>query len=520
MRRRIKVNRLREILRLSLEGGFSQGAVAKALRVGKGTVRRVLQGFTASALPWPPSDDMSDSQLQDAIYGPVQQDQGPRLPTPDWEALERELRHPHVTMQLLYEEYRQGSPEHCLSRTRFYVHFTRYLQSRDLCLRMLRKGGDLLFVDFAGSTLPLYPVDAPATSLQLLLTSFGASGMSFAICLPSQAARHFLHGLTCALSYYDCAPQAIVPDNLKSAVIKARRYDPFLNAMFENFCQHYAIVPLPARVRKPKDKALVENAVRHLGDFILGRLRNEHLVDLQQANARVMELVEQFNSRLMKHYGRSRKERFELLDKPLAKPLPKEPFSLLDIQRELRVERDYHVRYQGHFFSIPHLLVGMRLEAHWRAELVEFYHDGHRVASHPMPMGDIGQVSTNAAHMPTHHRAIRFPERQVYVEAAQRIGPCFLTVLERQTQNPQHPELGRRHALRLLAMASQYGAKRAESACALAQSCELFHVRDIEAILKAGADVEQAPGGCPQPVEHTNLRGRQAFTLNPKKDPK
>lgn len=514
MRKRIRMRHVRDILRLSRDNNLSQNQIAKALGLSKGVVQKTLSSFLKSGLPWPPPESLTDIELEAALYGPAPVKVRHDLPLPDFEKLEKELTHPHVTLQMLFDEYRLEHA-HGLSRTRFYARFSAYLASKDIHLRMFRKGGDLLFVDYAGTKLKIHPAVGMTVELNLFLAVFGASGKAFACLTATQSASDFAVAMTKTLVFFGCVPHGTVPDNLKAAVTRAHPFDPTLHPLLQKWAEHYDTVILPARVRKPKDKALVENAVRHLGGFIFGALRHVPLSSVEAAQEEVARLVGVFNARPMQHYAKSRNERFEELDRPFAKPLPEAPFQLLAIEQGLRVGSDYHVRFQGNFYSVPHGCARKTVDAHTNGSLIEFYHEGTRVASHAHAQGEVGKTFTNALHLPPNHLAIRFPDKDAHLKAASRMGESVVAFLKLIHETTYHQELARRHGRHLLHLGKKMGPVRLNNACRFALTLGLKHPRDLEAMLSLGLDLEQNPVPALPATRHANLRGPEAFHLNP-----
>ena len=508
------MHHVREILRLSRDSGLSQNQISKALGLSKGVVQKTLSTFLKSSLPWPLTEGMTDAILATALYGTSPPKVRNDLILPDFERLEKELTHPHVTLQMLFEEYRRDNPNG-LSRTRFYVRFAAYLEAKEIHLRMFRKGGDLLYVDFAGTKLKCRPLLDTTIELNLFLAVFGASGKAFACLTKTQSAPDFAMAMTEALHFFGFAPHGVVPDNLKAAVTRAHPFDPTLHPLLVKWAEHYDTVILPARVRKPKDKALVENAVRHLGGFIFGAIRHLPLCSVEDAQEEVRKLVLLFNDRPMQHYAKSRNDRFEELDRPFSKSLPETPFKLLSIEQGLRVGQDYHVRFQGNFFSVPYGFARQTVEAHASGSLLEFYREGVRIASHVLPQGERGKAFTHPAHLPSHHLAVRFPDKEAHRKAATAIGAsveAFLKVIHEATY---HQELARRHGRHLLSLGKKVGAMRLENACRFALTLGIKHPRDLEAMLTVGLDLEQNPKPSGPVTRHGNLRGPEAFQLNP-----
>lgn len=268
-RGRLSVRRTREVLRYKFENEMSLERISKALGIGKGSVYNTISRFEESGLNWPLPPDYPDSRLESVLY-PSAADRGP---LPDVAYLEKELRRPHVTLQLLYEEYREGHLDG-LGRTAFYEHFARYRQ-RKPDMKVIHKGGDKLFIDFSGDGLEYVNRNTgEIVPVEFFVCSWGASSYSYGEALETQRGDDFVPCHGHAFEYFGGVPHALVPDNLKSGVTKACRYDPELNPLYGEMARHYGTVVLPARVRKPKDKAVVESNVLHTQRFILARLRN------------------------------------------------------------------------------------------------------------------------------------------------------------------------------------------------------------------------------------------------------
>jgi transposase len=506
---------VRDILRMYRESSLSQNQISNALGLSKGLVQKTLAKFNQSGIPWPIPEDITDALLESALYPEPKTSYSKRTPLPDFQKLEAELANPHVTIQMLFEEYQKETPKG-LSRSRFYAHFNRHLEKNDLHLRMFRKGGDQLFVDYAGTKLAISPDVGVKQDLQVFLAVFGASGKAFAFLSASQSATDFIRALNGAIQFFGCVPQCVVPDNLKAAVLRAHAFDPTLHPLLQKWAEHYGTVILPARVRKPKDKALVENAVKHLGGYILGALRHVPMNSIESAQAEVKRLVDHFNDKPMQHYGHSRNERFESLDKPFAKALPETEFSWLSIEQGLRVGTDYHLRYRHNFYSVPFGFARQSVDIHSNGRIIEVYHEGMRIASHALPQtNEQGVTVTNPNHLPPHHLSIRFPDKDSHLKAAAAVGPMAESLMKQIYENAGHQELARRNGRHLLSLSKKVGASRLENACRLALTLELKHPRDLESMLHLGLDLEQEPKSANPVSRHENLRGKGAFSLNP-----
>jgi transposase len=522
LQKRLKMLKLREILRLSIDARLSQNQIAKALHTAKGTVNQTLKRFTKSKVPWPLPEGMKDSELFALLYtAPKAVLTDPAMP--DLDASARSMGEPGASIQRMYEDFSAENPNG-LKRSQFFEVVGAHLKLKKIHLRMDRKPGEKLYIDFAGTMLRISPAPGVTLKIPIFVCSLGASGKSFALPLKDQSTKSVLGALTLALEFFDGCPLAMVPDNMKSMVIHASFFNPILNDLAARFCQHHAMVLLPARPYKPRDKALVENSVRHLGNLLLWRLRKLPIDSVERAVELFQPVVYEFNNRIMPLYGQSREERFLAKDKPLLQPLPLAPFELLRIERELRVGADYHVRYDGNFYSIPYTYANMHTDAFTKKKVVEFFIDGARVASHILREAGLGETVTNALHMPHNHRAVRFSGKEHRLEAASLVGPYCRSVAEEIFAGAQHEELAIRRCRHLSVLGRQYGKGPLEIICEMALRLRVVSPVDIEAMLKLGLAAEKV--ATPKAVDaksvdakgvllnHEYLRGKAAFLLN------
>jgi len=514
-RGRTPVRKIRDVLRYKQEHGLSNERIAGALGLSKGSVHNILERFAASGLAWPLPAQMSDSELESALYKRDEPptEKSPHLP--DVQALERELRKPHVTLQLLFEEYRAAQPEG-LGRTAFYEHFERH-RSQKPDMKFIHKGGDKLFVDYSGDG-PEY-VDRSTGEIfkaQLFVCSWGASSYSYAEATATQRAEDFVDSHVHAFAYFGVVPHALVPDNLKSGVDKACRYEPVLNRLYHAMSEHYGTVVLPARVATPKDKAVVESNVLHVQRFILGRLRNRTYFALTELNEAIAALLAEYNARPMKDYGgQTRHERFLELDRPYARALCSERFRITHIEENVRVAPNYHFRYRDHYYSVPEHLARHRVDVYHIGPILEVYHDHRHVARHLVSLKKYA-YTTVAEHMPSEHAFVQGWSKEYFTREALAIGTATAEVVKRTMERQQHVQQGFNAALGILRLAKSYSAQRLERACERALHFGSPTYRSIRSILEQGLDQQPLDSGNgSEPalaVNHDNIRGANYYS--------
>lgn len=515
------MRKILDILRLHFSGGLSNQAIADALRISKGSVFNCLKRFEETGLTWPLPAEISQGVLKAKLY-PSKASIAKQLSASDLDRILSELKRPHVTRRLLYKEYRQENPEG-LGRSQFYAQIARHAEDSKISLHIDHAGGDKLFIDYSGDKPSYLDLETgEVVPVELFVASWGASSYCYAEVTRTQSALDFVQSHVRAFKFFGCVPKALVPDNLKSAVIKASFFDPDLNPLCNRMAVHYDTVLLPARVRKPKDKAVVESNVLHLQRYILGALRDRMFFSITEVSEAVHALLVQFNEEPMQVYKVSRRVRFESLDKPYALPLPESPFSLLDLKMGVTVHADYHIQYRKHFYSVPHTLVSRKVEVHADGTTVQVYLDGERVASHLHGAEDF-RYSTLEVHMPQNHRFWKGLNPDKLIASAIPIGEAMTALIRKVLERKKHPELGYRAALGLLDLAKSFGNARLNAAAERALHYGADRRRDLLAILENGLDKKPITEMAAQaslfpapPLEHANIRGGASFKPNTK----
>ncbi len=511
MSRRLPMRQLREILRYHFAHGLSREAIARALGVSKGSVTNVLQRFQTAGLDWSQVPDWTDAEWEARLYPPVERIS--TVPCPDAHVLAQELSRPHVTLELLWREYHDAHPDG-MSRASFYRYYAAH-RPVEPTMPVVHKAGDKLFVDYSGDGLAyVNRQTGEGIGVELFVCCLGASGFCYAEPSPSQRAEDFVQSHVRAFAYFGGVPAATVPDNLKSGVKRSDRYDPIISPLYAKLAEYYGFVVLPARVRKPQDKALVENAVLHIQRYILGRLRDRTFFSLVEIHTAVRDLLDQFNDEPMKGYGGiSRRERFRQIDQPALCPLPPIPFRITAVQTDLRVARNYHVLYDKHHYSVPYALVGQRVDAYLGGGILELYHAGQHVARHKKQPPDWG-YSTMDEHMPPNHRFVKGWSPDYFIGKGSLIGPQVTEVFRQIFARYKHPEQAYKSCLGVLALAKQYTPERLEAAAARALHFQSPNYRTLKAILTQGLDQQPLAGTPAQPalpLTHEQVRGADYY---------
>jgi transposase len=428
------------------------------------------------------------------------------------EQIHKDLGRKGVTLRLLWLEYKQANPEGyqysqlCL----LYHQWTAHL---DVCLRQSFRAGEKLFVDYAGQTIPITdPMTGQSRQAVLFVATLGASNYTFCWASESQSLPDWVDAHVRAFAFFGGVPAIVVPDNLKAGVTKACRYEPDLNPTYHELARHYGTVVIPARARKPQDKAKVESAVLVVERWILAALRNHSFFSLHELNLAIAEKLAELNNRPFQKLASTRKDLFETLDRPALKPLPACPHEYAE-WKKARVNIDYHIELEGHYYSVPYQLVKEQVEIRLTASTVEILFKGRRVASHRRRHRR-GAHTTDPSHMPkSHQRYLEWSPSRILSWAA-KTGPKTEALVACILETRRHPEQGFRSCLGILRLGKRYSPERLEAACARALECHALSYRSVESILKTGLDrqalstdaLSQKPS-----LVHPNIRGKEYY---------
>ena len=375
------MRKIRQVLRLAWEAGLGHRQIGLSLSMSPTTVGEYVRRAKSAGLSWPVPVDWDDGRLEACLYPYPPAAADAEQPLPDWAEVYREYRRKGVTLQLLWEEYKEVHPEG-IQYSQFCDRYRTWVGKLDLVMRQNHRAGEKLFVDYAGQTVPVVePATGEMREAQIFVASLGASHYTYAEATWSQGLPDWIASHIRCLEFLGCVPALLVPDNLKSAVTKPCWYEPIANATYEDFADHYGSAILPARVRRPKDKAKVENAVLLVGRWILARLRHHTFFSLAELNVAIADLLKDLNTKPFKKIPDCRQVLFEQLDRPAMKPLPGERYAYAEWKRA-RVNIDYHVEVLGHYYSVPYQLVKQELDVRITANIVELLRRNKRVASH------------------------------------------------------------------------------------------------------------------------------------------
>lgn len=517
------MRRIREVLRLKHELDRNHRQISAATGLSKGSVSEYLRRAKEAEVTWEVARELTDGELEGRLFKtPGRNLPVDRVPV-DCEWVHREMRRKTVTLQLLWVEYQDAARHDAASRRPYqYSQFCeRYKQFRkrvDASMRQQHRGGEKAFVDYSGAKPTIVDRETgEVIEVELYVAVLGASSFTFAEATRTQQRDEFIASTARAFEYFGGVPEITVPDQLRSAVSGPDRLDPEINPVFAEFAEHYGTAVIPARPRKPKDKAKVEVAVQVAQRWILARLRNVTFFSLEDLNAAIAELLEDLNDRPFRKLEGCRRSAYEQLDKPALQPLPARRFEP-STWKKAKIHIDYHAEFDARYYSASHHLIGSEVWVRATVSSVELLLDGRRIASHKRSYGPKGTYVTDPAHRPKSHQQWgAWPPQRVIAWAAE-LGPSTGRVVELIIANKPHPEQGYRSCLALIRDVKRYSQDRVEAACRRALRINAPTRRSVVAILRNGLDQVADDDGAeqlPLPVDHDNVRGGDYFATGP-----
>jgi transposase len=506
------MRKIKEVLRLRFECGLGVRQIARSIRASNSTVSDYLHRAKQGGIGWPLPPDMDEQKLEGLLFPEKASRQSASKPLPDFSAVHKELKRKGVTLFLLWEEYKEVYPEG-YGYSRFCDHYARFRKTQEVCLRQQYYGGDKLFVDYAGQTLPVQdPSSGGVRDAQLFVACLGASNYSYAEATWTQNLADWISCHIHAYEYIQGVPQATVPDNLRSGVSRACRYDPDINPTYLDMAQFYGTAIVPARKGKPRDKAKVETSVLVVERWIIAALRNRVFFSLEELNQAILGLVEKMNHRPFKKLPGCRYDLYRAVDLPALKPLPEKRYEYAE-WKQCTAHIDYHIEVDHHYYSVPYTYIQKELEARITGKTVEILHQGVRIASH-LRSYQKGGFSTCEEHRPKKHREYLAWNPERFIRWASTIGPHCSAYITGIMQSRRYPEQGYRACLGVLRLSNHYPCEKVEQACEHALSIQVYSYKIIESTLKRKTKRASTSAGqtCSvQQQHHENVRGSRYY---------
>jgi transposase len=512
------MRKIREVLRLRYESGLHERPIARAVGITHSTVGNYLKRAKAAGLTWEAAQELSDAEVEKRLFQRVGQSEPLARAAVDFNWVHMELRRAGVTRQLLWTEYVEGvakGSSGCrpYQYSQFCELYEEHRAKLQPSMRQAHRAGEKAFLDYSGKKPHIIDrTTGEVIEVELFVMVLGASNYTYAEATLTQTLGDFVGSTVRGLDYFGAVPEMLVPDQLRSAVSGPHRYEPELNATYAEVGQHYHTGIVPARPRKPKDKAKVEGGVLIAQRWILACLRNRQFFSLEELNAAVWELLERLNTRPFQKLEGCRRSAFETLDRPAMKPLPPRRYELGAWKLGVGVNVDHHLEYDHRYYSAPCELIGAKVDVRATATVVEVWHGGVRVTSHERSSGPKGTAVTKPEHRPRAHREWGEWPPERLLGWAQTKGPKTAEVAGAILGRGPHPESGRRACLGLFRLGERYGSARLEAACARALAIHNPTYKSVEAILRTSLDkvalTEEAEA---KALVHDNIRGGDYF---------
>jgi transposase len=512
-KRRLSMRKIKEVLRLKWGQKLSNRQIAKSCSISHSSVSEYLLRAKGAGLSWPLPDDLDDAAIESLLFPDTQSKPRANRQMPPMEYLYRERQKKGVTLQLLWYEYKSENPDG-YQYSQFCKGYRQWVKKIDLSLRQEHRAGEKLFVDYAGQTVPIIdPLTGELREAQIFIATLGASNYTFAEASLAQDLPSWIKAHVHAFEFFGGVSQILVPDNLKAGITNPCRYEPDINPTYQDLAQHYGTAVIPTRPASPKDKAKVESAVLVVERWILAALRNDTFFSLAELNKAIAQRLHDLNNRKFQKLDTTRRQLFETIDKPALKLLPDRRYEYAE-WKKARVNIDYHIEVDCHYYSVPYQLVKEQVDVRLTQSTVEVLFKNRRVASHVRSYKK-GGFTTLPEHMPkAHQKYLEWTPSRIIRWAAKN-GPNTEKLITHILENRSHPQQGFRSCLGIMRLGKHYSPERLEAACERAILIKAYSYKSVESILKKGLDQQNLfpyqTSKNIKPLNHLNIRGKQYY---------
>lgn len=483
------MSQIKQMIRLHRQG-YAIKAIARSLGISKNTVKSYLFKIGGAKLDMDELLSVEDPVLEGLLHSG-----NPAYRDPRFEHLkehlhyfEKELKKVGVTRKLLWEEYKSTYPGG-YGYSQFCYHFSQLSNSaRGGTMVLQHDPADKLYIDFSGKKLHYIDRETgEAVACEVFVACLPYSNYCYATALRSQKVGEFVEAVDRCLWFLGGVPRSLVPDNLKSAVVKSDRYEPDINRCMEDLANHYGTVVVPARPGKPRDKSAVENHVKIIYTQVFARLRNRRFFDLESLNEAIAACIGRLNQTRMQNRSYCRQERFISNERHLLGELPTERF-LLKYYAELKVADNGHVflKRDRHSYSVPHIYRGVKAQVIYTEHMVHIYVRGKQVALHRRSLAQNG-YSTVADHLESTHREYSRRSPGYYIDRAARVSPDFEDLIRAVfNQSGRYPEQLYRTCDGLFRLQRTYGGATFDRACRIALENRALSYKFLQNMLTSG----------------------------------
>lgn len=519
-KRHFMVTNLKNLIRCYATG-MGIRSISYTFGVSRNTVRKYVRIFQESGLTLEKFQKIPEHRLQELFGIDERRESVPSQRQLELEALlpdyATRLRQKGVTVTSLFEEYRDAHPDG-------YRHssFGRYLQRYTLSTRAVGQvdhyAGDQMYIDYAGDRLEVVDDETgEVAKVEVFVAVLPCSHYTYCEAARSQQKDDLIRSCENALRFFGGAPMAIVPDNLRSAVTRSDRNEPVINEDFQAFADHYGCAVYPARVRHPRDKALVENAVKLMYRTVYIDLEGMVFHDIDSLNAAIAQSLERFNGRRLSGRRETRRELFDALESGFLNPLPAERFQMKE-RKSLTVLGNSYITLNKHHYSVPREYIGKRVEVVFDADRVDVFHGLRLVTTHDRDDTPYGYSRKESHNLPGHHGSYEKDMQEIYSRAGE-VDNILLSYLREVAAQKKYPPQAFRSCRGIMSLEQKFGLERLVAACACATEMRLYGYQEVKEILVRGADADFIGGGESEgaadgasPLQHKNIRGRDYFS--------
>lgn len=511
----INMKQLKSVLRHHCSGHGIK-SIVRHHGLSRNTVRKYIRLFVELRLTAEEVENLSESQLSDLFTSAIKEQASPRLIELEkfFPYVQKELKRPGVTRSLLWREYFDQYPNG-YRLTQFCEYYRRWTKRVDPTMRIEYKAADKVLVDYAGKKLKVTDrATGEIKDVEVFVSILGASQLIYLEASPSQKKADFIASVENAILYYGGVPKAIVTDNLKSAVKKSNRYEPELNEDFSDFADHYQTAVIPTRAYKPKDKALVEGAVKIVYRSIYAQLRNQEFMGVDELNQGLWKLLGELNDRKLTGRPFSRRELFEETEQQELAPLPAERFEIRSYA-QATVLQNGHVCLgcDKHYYSVPYEYIRRKVKVVYTSRQVVVYYKYKPIATHKRVKSPYN-YTTDENHLASKHRQYTKWNATYFLSWAESIDNHVHLLITRILDKKQHPEQAYKSCMGVLSLRKKVGDDRFISACKLALDYERYSYKAVQSILEKGIDkLTDKPQEVPLP-RHKNIRGKDYYKPN------
>lgn len=507
-----RMSQVKQILRMHQQGKGIK-TIAKALSVSKNTVKGYIRKAKSGTLSIEALLSLEDPVLEGKLWpgNPAYKDERYEQLKPQLSYYGKELKKVGVTRLLLWEEYKTGNP-YPYSYGQFCWHLQQYLRSGKPSMVLNHKPGDKLYVDYAGKLLSYINRETgEEIEVQVFVACLPYSDYCFALAVPSQKLEDFIYALGCCLKELGGVPQTLVPDNLKSAVIKANPYEPELNRALEDFANHHGTSVTPARPRKPQDKSLVENQVKLIYNRVYAKLRKLTFFDLASLNQAIAQKVREHNQTRMQQKDYCREEKFLADEKHTLQDLPETSFEI-KYYREHKVAKNNHI-YLGmdkHYYSVPYTYIGMKTKVIYTRSLVRIYHKAKLIAAHPRNYRK-GGYTTQKEHLCSHHQYYKERSPTYYMQRGYNHSEELYQYMEALFKQDKYPEQLYKTCDGILNLSRKTSREPFIKACTIALDHQNHSYRFLKQVLENRMTEHQEEPLVKSLPSHGNIRGASSY---------